>query len=208
MSQVPLYSSRWAGAGYDALARFVFAPVGGLARLRSAALDAAELPPHARVLELGCGSGGFTRLLLARGSQVTSVDRAPSMLARARRRAAEATFVESELTVYEPAPGAFDVAWCAFVLHELSAEARQAALAVAHTALAPTGKLVIVEHALPSAGWVPRAMSRLVHAFEPRSLRAWLRGGFELELLEAGFEITGRRELARDTAVVLVCAPR
>ncbi|MBI1915267.1 MAG: class I SAM-dependent methyltransferase [Planctomycetes bacterium] len=40
-----------------------------------------------RVLELGCGTGGITRLLLERGVAVTAVDGSERMLARARRRA-------------------------------------------------------------------------------------------------------------------------
>jgi ubiquinone/menaquinone biosynthesis C-methylase UbiE len=202
MSQDNLYQSRWVGAGYDALSWMVFAPLGGLRRLRQEALDAIEIRPGARVLELGCGTGGFTRLLAARGAQLTSVDRSPHVLARARRRAPGATFVESELTAYRP-QGSYDVVWVAFVLHELDPAARQAVLTMARSALVPGGTLVIVEHALPAGGLVPRAMSRFVHAFEPASIVDWLRGGFTGELAQAGLTVTSRRPLARGTAVVI-----
>jgi SAM-dependent methyltransferase len=211
-SDTPLYAHSWVGAGYDVLSRFVYAPLGGLALLRAQAMDAIDIEPvrgdgQARVLELGCGTGGFTRLLVER-AQVTSVDMSPNMMVRARRRAPTATFVESDITAYKPAKGAFDLVWCAFVLHELDREARQRALAVAHDALAPNGTLVIVEHALPASGFWPRAMSRFVHAFEPPSVVDWLRGGFTNELLEAGFAESTRTSLARGTAVVLACTPR
>jgi ubiquinone/menaquinone biosynthesis C-methylase UbiE len=208
MTTTPLYASRFAGLGYDLVARTVFSPVGGLARLRAEALDTAAVAPGDRVLELGCGTGGFTRLLVGRGAVVTSVDRAPTMLARARRRAAGATFVEHEVASYPAAPGAFDAAWCAFVLHELSRDARAATFAGVHAALAPTGRLVIVEHAVPERGVVARLVSRVVHGFEPPTLVSWLRDGLMTELLEAGFAIAARRTLARGAAVVVVCAPR
>ncbi|MDX2092673.1 MAG: methyltransferase domain-containing protein [Kofleriaceae bacterium] len=208
MDGTPLYAHRWVGAGYDALASVVYAPLGGLAGLRAQALDAAPLVPAARVLELGCGTGGFTRLLSTRAAHVTSVDKSPNMMARARRRAPTAELVEGDITTYRAARGVFDIVWCAFVLHELDRAGRAAALAIAHQALAPGGTLVIVEHALPTRGFWPRVMSRFVHAFEPTTVVEWVRGGFTHELLEAGFAETSRTLLARGTAVVLTCAPR
>lgn len=204
----PLYAYSWVGAGYDALSRFVYAPLGGLASLRDQALATIAIEPTARVLELGCGTGGFTRLLAQRTAHVTSVDASANMMTRARRRAPSATFVESDITAYRASKGAFDIVWCAFVLHELDRDARAAALAVAHDALAPSGQLVVVEHALPSSGFWPRVMSRFVHAFEPPTVVEWLRGGFTHELLEAGFAETSRTMLARGTAVVFSCSPR
>lgn len=47
---------------------------------------AAELPPGATVLDVGCGTGvPIAGALLARGLRVTGVDAAPAMIARARR---------------------------------------------------------------------------------------------------------------------------
>jgi SAM-dependent methyltransferase len=206
-SDTPLYQYSWVGAGYDALSRFVYAPLGGLALLRAQAMDAIAIAPDARILELGCGTGGFTRLLVEHG-EVTSVDMSPNMMRRARRRAPAATFVESDITAYVPARGAYDLVWCGFVLHELDRPARARALAIAHEALRPGGVLAIIEHALPASGFWPRAMSRFVHAFEPPSVVDWVRGGFTHELLEAGFAETSRVTLARGTAVALSCAPR
>src|SRR5690242_15239305 len=94
------YEQPLIGYGYDLLSRLVFAPVGGLDALREAALDAIDVRPGMRVLELGCGTGALTRKLLARGAQVTAVDWSGPMLQRARRRAPAATFEEAEITAY------------------------------------------------------------------------------------------------------------
>jgi SAM-dependent methyltransferase len=44
------------------------------------------LPPNATILELGCGAGGDTLALRARGFTVTATDGSPAMAAEAERR--------------------------------------------------------------------------------------------------------------------------
>src|SRR3712207_2795331 len=50
----------------------------------TAALDASQ--PAGHVLELACGQGLWTELLLHYGTNVTAIDAAPEMLARAKAR--------------------------------------------------------------------------------------------------------------------------
>ncbi|MBX3212633.1 MAG: class I SAM-dependent methyltransferase [Labilithrix sp.] len=199
-----IYDRSFAAAGYDLLARLVFAPVGGLSALREEALEVASVRAGMRVLELGCGSGALTRELLARGAAVTAVDRSPAMLARARRRAPAASFVNEDITAFAAAERVERVLF-AFVLHELDAPNRRIALERATRALEPDGRLVIVDHALPSAGSVAKAVSAFVHGFEPPSVTGWLRGGMTRELAEVGLVPEIARSLARGTAVALRC---
>jgi SAM-dependent methyltransferase len=199
------YQKPWIGLGYDVLVRLTFAPVGGLDALREEALAIAPIVRGARVLELGCGTGGFTRKLVERGAVVTAVDWSAPMLARARARAGSATFERSEITAYRSTQS-FDLVFFGFVLHELDPEARCRALAIARDALAADGAVLIVDHALPdaSAGAVPRAISRFVHGFEPGSIVSWLGGGMEDELRAVGLGPHERRPLARGTALALL----
>jgi ubiquinone/menaquinone biosynthesis C-methylase UbiE len=200
------YRRPYVAAGYDALARAVFAPVGGLEALRDQALDHIGVRPGTRVLELGCGTGGVTRKLLGRGARVTAVDWSEVMLRRARDRAPEARFEVSELTAYAP-DRAYDLVVLCFVLHELDPADRARALAVASDALVPGGRLGVVDHALPRRGLVARAASALVHAFEPPSVTAWLRGDVAAELRAAGFAPGTPRSLASGMAVAVVGEP-
>ena len=203
------YGQRFIADLYDGVAFAVFAPAGGLGALRRAALDRFGIATGDRVLELGCGSGGVTRLLCARGAQVTAVDWSVPMLNKARRRAPAAAFVRSEITAFEPAAAAFDVVLFCFVLHELDAPARGRAFQVAQHALKSDGRLAVVDHAVPERGVVARAISRAVHGFEPASSQGpWLRpGGAEAELAAAGFLPDQRSVLAAGLAFALAATP-
>lgn len=190
--------------GYDLLATLVFAPVGGLNRLRHEALEHLRVARGTRVLELGCGSGGVTRRLVDLGAEVTAVDWSLPMLRKAAKRAPSARFAHAELTSYDAPLGEFELVFFSFVLHELNEESRKRALAVASRALSTQGRIAIVDHALPEQGFIPRALSRFVHGFEPASSRSWLLdGAAERALHTTGFEPETRRPLASGMAFLL-----
>jgi ubiquinone/menaquinone biosynthesis C-methylase UbiE len=82
---------------------------------------AARLAAHAcrgeRILDLGCGTGAYTRALADRGFEVVGLDFAPAMLARARAQAPMARFVKGDLDDPLPfADGSFDHALCVCAL--------------------------------------------------------------------------------------------
>lgn len=193
------YQNPLIGHGYDALSWLVYAPLGGRAALREQALDLIDPRAGARVLELGCGTGGVTSRLVRRGALVTAVDWSKPMLKIARQRAPQADFIQSELTEYQP-QGEFDIVLLAFVLHELEPQERARALAVATRAVSSTGRVAVVDHSVPETGLMAKSMFRFVHAFEPPSVSAWARSNFEPELVAAGLRPYRSATLAQGTA--------
>jgi trans-aconitate methyltransferase len=103
------------------------------------------------VLELGCGTGSMTELLLARGADVVAVDGSAKMIARARIKAPAAQYERSRLEHYTT-DRKFDQVLFAFVLHELSASDRKEVLSAATGFLAPGGCIAVVDHAVPKTG--------------------------------------------------------
>ena len=77
-------------------------------RTRPAADLLARVPLTApnRVVDMGCGPGNSTELLVARypRAQVTGLDSSPNMLAEARQRLPDATFAEADATRWVPEP--------------------------------------------------------------------------------------------------------
>src|SRR3546814_20680027 len=90
---------------YDLLNAALFATSGGSRQLRKHFLASPGIEPGQRVLELGCGTGQVTELLVPSGAEVTAVDAMPTILPAARRRAPLPTCIEVEALSTTAGPG-------------------------------------------------------------------------------------------------------
>ncbi|MGH8269125.1 MAG: class I SAM-dependent methyltransferase [Steroidobacteraceae bacterium] len=112
-----------------------------------------KAPPGARVLDIGCGIGRWSRLLASRGARVTGVDLSPTMIAEAERRAAASglagrcRFLVQDSAALE-VTGSFDLIVCVTVLQHIpDPGALRSALRRMKQHLAPQGRLVVLEAA-------------------------------------------------------------
>lgn len=99
------------------------------------------------VLDLACGTGNVGLELARRGFQVTGVDRAPGMLAEARRKAHEENlpveFIQQDMTALD-LPQAFNLCVCLYdsLNYILDAEALQCTFQGVAAALHPQGLFI------------------------------------------------------------------
>lgn len=92
---------RW-GQSFDRVAEAYDAVRSGYpASLVDHALERGGLGAGSRVLEVGCGTGKLTELLVERGLRVDAVDPGPNMIAMARRRVGQADAVTFHLGRFE-----------------------------------------------------------------------------------------------------------
>ncbi len=144
-----------------------------------------RVAPGARALDIGCGVGRWSRLLAARGAQVTGIDLSPTMVREAARRAAaERLGSRCRFLVQDSAhlqlPERFDLIVSVTVLqHILERTALRAAVERLAAHLAPGGRLVLLE-AAPT-----RACSRC----DSRVFRARTREDYLRLFAECGLEL-------------------
>ena len=112
-----------------------------------------RLPPGAKALDVGCGIGRWSRLLAARGAQVTGIDLSPTMIAQAKQRAALAgvgdrcRFLVQDTSALDVGEQ-FDLVLGVTVLqHILDGSALSSALQKMASHLAPGGRMVLLEAA-------------------------------------------------------------
>jgi SAM-dependent methyltransferase len=140
---------------------------------------AAALVGGGRVLDVACGGGKWLIAIARRfpGTQLVGVEFEPDSVERARRHVAEAGLgerirIEARATDDMPFRDEFDLVYLQDALHELPDPV--ASLRSAWSAVAPEGRLVVLEWCLPD------------QPTDPESLQAELLWGIQLDELYQG----------------------
>lgn len=192
---------------YDAINTAIFLPSGGSRRLRQSLVDALDVRPGQRVVDLGCGTGQVTARLLAAGADVVAVDALPEMLAGARHRASGATLIEGDVMEADVG-GGYDRAVLSFVLHNFDVEGRVRLLRQAAAALGPDGRVGVLDWALPSGRLRAAVWRRFLLAIEPSpTVPQVLDGALHADIAAAGLKIHEHRPAAGGRTQILVLTP-
>ena len=69
-----------------------------------------------RVLEVACGTGSHSKILVERGYEVTGVDISDVQIERARGLVPDATFIRADAAQLHFPPGSFDASVCLYAL--------------------------------------------------------------------------------------------
>lgn len=126
--------------------------------------------PGGQVLEVGVGTGKNLRFHPPK-ADVTAIDFSEAMLAHARRRAdaldSTAQLLLADVQALPFADHTFDVAVASFVFCSVPDAAL--GLAELHRVVRPGGRLLLLEHVLPSS----RPLASLCDALDPLVARVW-----------------------------------
>jgi len=126
-------------------------------RLAARAVELLAPAPGERVLAAGCGRGGGSALVAARGAEVLGLDLLPESIATAQARfgadprlrfaVADVTRLPARAAGIDLCAGAFDAALCLEVGFHFGAKGRRAFLEEAARVLRPGGRLALVDFA-------------------------------------------------------------
>ncbi len=113
-----------------------------------------------RVLDVCCGTGSLTAMLVAAGCQAVGVDSSPTMLSYARRKGIAAEFQLIDATRL-PFNREFDAAVISLALHEMTPHVREKVWVSMRRAVRPQGRLIALDHTVPrtTSLWARIALS-------------------------------------------------
>jgi ubiquinone/menaquinone biosynthesis C-methylase UbiE len=161
---IPAAGADWLLPFYDPLNRLLLREEHTRGRL----VAEAAIAPGARVLDLGCGTGALSVMILERHpeARVSALDPDPLALERARRKAERAGLAIDFRQGFGdalPWPDAsFDRVLSSLVLHHLTADEKRSTLAEARRVLAPGGSLHVLDFGAPRTR-VDRWLTFFVH---------------------------------------------
>ena len=183
---------QWDPAEYDRTARFV-------SDLGAPVLALLDPQPGERILDLGCGDGALTEVLVQRGAEVVGVDASPAMVDGARARGLDARCVDGHALDFD---GEFDAVFSNAALHWMREP--DDVLAGVARALRPGGRFVAE---LGGHGCVAAVTVALVAALDRRGIDGAARNpwyfptaaGYRERLERAGFVVRSIELIPRPT---------
>jgi demethylmenaquinone methyltransferase/2-methoxy-6-polyprenyl-1,4-benzoquinol methylase len=135
---------------YDTISRLAALSVGGERRFRELALTGLTLAPETKVLDLCCGSGQATAVLVEYSQNVTGLDASPLSLKRAQNNVPQAQYIEAFAENIPFADNSFDLVHTSAALHEMNPEQLQQILNEIYRVLKPGGIFTLVDFHSPT----------------------------------------------------------
>jgi ubiquinone/menaquinone biosynthesis C-methylase UbiE len=180
------YQYQWL---YDGISRVAAIAVGGEYRFRRLALTGLNIEPHAKILDLCCGSGQVTGILLEYSDDVTGLDVSPLSLSRCRRNVPQAKYVEALAEEMPFAEGEFDLVHTSAAMHEMTRSQLEQIFAQVYRVLKPGGVFTMVDFHQPTNPLFIPGLAVFFWLFETES--AWQLIDIDLvEMLrDVGFKI-------------------
>ena len=100
------------------------------------------------ILDVCCGTGNLTAMLVAADCQVVGVDGSATMLSHARQKHIAAEFMQMD-AMQLPFEHEFDAAVISIALHEMPPQVREKVWESMRRAVLPTGRLIALDFAIP-----------------------------------------------------------
>jgi ubiquinone/menaquinone biosynthesis C-methylase UbiE len=193
------YQYQWL---YDGFSRLAAVSVGGEARFRQLALEGLTLHPEMQVLDLCCGSGQATQVLVDRLTQtyppqihfqrpqIIGLDASPRSLKRARQNVPMAEFVEGWAEELPFPDQQFDLVHTSVALHEMEPEPLRQIFQEVYRVLKPGGIFAFVDFHQPTNPLFVPGLSLFLLLFETETAWHFIATDLVKLLNETGFGLS------------------
>jgi len=180
------YQYQWL---YDSISWLAALTVGGEQRFRQLPLAGLPIEPETRVLDLCCGSGQSTQVLVQRSRHVTGLDASPLSLQRARQQVPQADYVEAFAEQMPLADDQFDLVHTCAALHEMAPEQLRQILQEVYRVLKPGGWFALADFHAPSNPLFWPGVSLFLTLFETETAWQLLQTDVPQLLQQVGFSV-------------------
>lgn len=177
---------------YDLISRLAALSVGGEARFRQLALQGLTINPETKVLDLCCGSGQATQVLVQYSQDVTGLDASPLSLKRAQQNVPQAHYVEAFAENMPFPDNQFDLVHTSAALHEMEPSQLRQILKEVYRVLKPAGVFTLVDFHAPSNWVFWPGLSLFFVLFETETAWQLLKTDLAGLLEEVGFQLCER----------------
>ncbi|MBR8827054.1 MAG: class I SAM-dependent methyltransferase [Gomphosphaeria aponina SAG 52.96 = DSM 107014] len=194
------YQYQWL---YDTISRLAALCVGGETCFRNLPLQGLQIEKNTAILDLCCGAGQTTGVLLAYSDQVTGLDISPVALARAARNAPQAQYIEGLAQKMPLADHSFDLVHTSAALHEMNLLELQQILQEVYRILKPGGVFTLTDFHQPSNWlfWPPLAL--FMWLFETETAWQLLNTDLVEQLKSVGFQVSSHQLYAGGSLQVI-----
>lgn len=188
---------------YDGISWVAALAVGGEAQFRQLALQGLTIEPTTQILDLCCGSGQTTRLLVQRSQNVTGLDASPLSIRRAKQNVPQAQYVEAFAEKMPLADSSFDIVHTSAAMHEMEPQQLRQILQEVYRVLKPGGTLTLVDFHAPTNPLFVPGLATFFWLFETETAWQFIQTDLNKLLTEVGFQVSDRKLYAGGSLQVI-----
>ncbi|MGF1479749.1 MAG: class I SAM-dependent methyltransferase [Cyanophyceae cyanobacterium] len=194
------YQYQWL---YNGISRLAALSVGGENRFRHLALQGLPLDRDTAVLDLCCGAGQTTQILVQYSQNVTGLDVSPVALKRAAAKVPQAQYVEGRAQELPFDRQTFDLVHASVALHEMDVDELQQLFQEVYRVLKPGGTFTFLDFHHASHWFFRAGLAIFLGLFETETAWQFIEMDLQQRLEAAGFKSFQRRLFAGNSLQVI-----
>ncbi|MEO0353362.1 MAG: methyltransferase domain-containing protein [Cyanobacteria bacterium P01_A01_bin.3] len=172
---------------YQSIAKTTALAVGGHRRFHQLPLKNLTITDSDRILDLCCGRGEATEILLEHSPHVTGLDASPKAIAYAQHHLPAATYIEAFAQDIPLDNNSFDLVHTSAALHEMPAPTLRTILSEAFRVLKPGGTFATVDFHRPTNPLMWPGLATFLWVFETETSWQLLNEDLPALLKDTGF---------------------